>query len=117
MQEQRQSPRKVADHVLEIYDQVTGNMLGRIVNISAEGFMLLSQEPMLSGTEYQLNLVDPSSNHQQTQIEFSAEAIWSTEASQPESFWSGFHITDISSDDVLFIDRLIIEWNSDSLSS
>jgi hypothetical protein len=53
MQEQRQSPRKVADHVLEIHDQITGNVLGRIVNISAEGFMLLSQEPMLSGTELQ----------------------------------------------------------------
>jgi hypothetical protein len=117
MQEKRQSPRKVADHVLEIYDQVTGNMLGRIVNISAEGFMLLSQEPMLSGTLYQLDLVDPSSKEQQSQVKFSAEAVWSTEASHPESYWSGFRITEISNDDVLYIDRLIIEWNSDSLSS
>jgi hypothetical protein len=116
MQEQRQSPRKVADHVLEIHDQITGNVLGRIVNISAEGFMLLSQEPMLSGTEYQLTLLDPASTNKQNSVNFSAEAVWSTEASHPESFWSGFRITEISKDDVLFIDRLVIEWNSDQFS-
>lgn len=116
MREQRQSPRKVADQVLEIQDQVTGNTLGRIVNISAEGFMLLSQEPMLIGTVYQLNLVDPSSQEVQKPVAFSAEAVWSTEASHPESFWSGFRITEISSDDVIYIDRLILEWNSEQFS-
>ncbi len=114
MQEQRQSPRKVADQVLEIHDQVTGNTLGCIVNISAEGFMLLSQEPMLIGTEYQLNLIDPSSQDRQSTT-FRAEAVWSTEASHPESFWSGFRITEISSEDVRYIDRLILEWNSEQL--
>ena len=113
MQEQRHSPRKVADQILEICDQVTGNSLGRIVNISAEGFMLLSQEPVITGTIYQLSLLDPTAQEAGKSINFGAEAVWCSEASHPESFWSGFRIIDISNDDVLYIDQLILNWHSD----
>jgi hypothetical protein len=111
MQEKRQSPRKVADQVLEMYDQITGDSLGRIVNISAEGFMLLSQEPMITGTVYQLTMTDTSSANEQKSVNFSGEAVWCTEATQPDSYWSGFRIVDISSDDILYIDKLILNWH------
>jgi hypothetical protein len=112
MQEQRHSPRKVANEILIVADQITGNQLGRVVNISAEGLMLLSDEPMVAGSVYQLVMLLPNPQSNQEKITFAAEAVWCTEASQPESFWSGFHIIDISADDVLIIDQLILAWNS-----
>ena len=112
MQEQRHAPRKVADQVLVVADQITGNQIGRIVNISAEGFMLLSEEPVITGSVYQLSLIDPQSSEEREPINFGAEAVWCTEASQPESYWSGFHIIDINSEDVLYIDELILNWHT-----
>jgi hypothetical protein len=111
MIEKRHSPRKIADEVLEVSDKITGNLIGRVVNISAEGLMLLSQEPILTGTLYQLTMELPNSNGGSTSIAFGAEAVWTTEASQPETFWTGFRIIDISSEDVVSIDRLILEWH------
>jgi hypothetical protein len=112
MQEKRHSPRKVADQVLEIHDQVTGNYLGSIVNISVEGFMLLSQEPITIGSVYQLSLIIPSSQSEKKPIRFGAEAIWYAEATQPDSYWNGFRIIDIANDDELYIDQLILNWHN-----
>jgi hypothetical protein len=112
MKEQRKCPRKIADQVLEVSDQITGTQVGRVVNISAEGLMLISQEPIVIDSVYQLNLLLPDSNGRQTKISFGAVAVWTTDATQPDSFWSGFSIIDISSDDMQLIDRLILDWHS-----
>jgi hypothetical protein len=97
---------------LIIADQITGNHIGRVVNISSEGLMLLSDEPMVAGSVYQLDLLLPNPQNNQEKISFAAEAVWCTEASQPESFWSGFHIIDIAAESVLVIDELIMEWHT-----
>jgi heterodisulfide reductase subunit A-like polyferredoxin len=112
MQEQRHCQRKVANEILIIADQITGTQIGRVVNISAEGLMLLSEEPMVTGSVYQLDLILPNPTNDQKKLAFAAEAVWCTEASQPDSFWSGFHIIDIAAEDVLIIDKLILDWNS-----
>jgi len=110
MKEQRKSPRKIANQVLEVSDQITGTQIGRVVNITAEGLMLLSEEPIVIDSVYQLDLLLPDSKGGQTKISFGAEAVWTTDATQPDSFWTGFRIIDISSDDVLLIDGLILDW-------
>ncbi len=112
MIEQRKSPRKIADQVLEVSDQITGTQIGRVVNISAEGLMLLSQEPIVTGSVYQLEMTLPGPDGSSQYISFGAEAVWTTEATQPESFWTGFRIIDISGEDVLSIDNLIMDWHS-----
>jgi hypothetical protein len=112
MIDKRKTSRKIADEVLEVADQITGTIVGRVVNISAEGLMLLSEEPIVTGSVYQLKMELPSSESDSKSIAFGAEAVWSMEATQPESFWTGFRIIDISSDDVILIDDLIMEWNA-----
>jgi hypothetical protein len=112
MQELRNSPRKVADQILLVSDQITGTPIGRVVNISAEGFMLLSEEPVITGSIYQLNLTEPQCTKKENPIRFSAEAVWSAEASQPDSYWSGFHIIDIDSADILYINELTLQWQT-----
>ncbi|MCU7844947.1 MAG: PilZ domain-containing protein [Candidatus Thiodiazotropha sp. (ex Monitilora ramsayi)] len=108
MKEQRKSPRKIADEVLEVTDQITGIQIGRVVNISADGLMLLSEEPVVAGSVFKMNMVLPGEGKK---VSFRAEAVWSTEATQPNSYWTGLHIIDISPEDVLEIDKLILDWN------
>ncbi len=112
MQEKRHSPRKVADQILEISDQITGNQIGRVVNISAEGFMLLSEEPVITGSVYQLKMIIAKTERDEKSIEFGAEAVWCSEASQPDSYWSGFHIIDIDNEDILSIDQMVLDWHT-----
>jgi len=109
--EQRKQARKIANEILEISDQVTGSELGRVVNISAEGLMLLSGDPIAVGSVYQLNLKLPRLINHHSHISFGAEAVWSTPAAQPASFWTGFRIIDASEENVLTIDELILDWH------
>lgn len=112
MIEKRKSPRKVADEVLQVSDKITGSYIGRVVNISAEGLMLLSHEPIVMGSVYQLEMDIPEGGGDVKRVGFGAEAVWTTEATQPDSYWTGFRIIDISGEDVLSIDDLIMEWHS-----
>jgi hypothetical protein len=109
--EQRKTIRKIANEVLEVSDQVTGTLLGKVVNISAEGLMLLSNDPIAAGSVYQLDLKLPRLINGHSVICFGAEAVWSSQAAQPGSHWTGFRIIDASEEDVLSIDELIFDWH------
>lgn len=110
--EQRRTPRKIANEVLEIYDQITGVKLGKVVNISAEGLMLLSDEPIECNSVFQLDVQLPRLIKQHSRIAFGAEAVWSSPAAQPGSHWTGFRIIDASDDDAVAIDELIFDWHT-----
>ena len=111
MQEKRKSPRKIANEDLEVYDQITGDQVGKVVNISAEGLMLLSHEPFSIGSVYPFDLKLPNLIKKHSKISFGAEAVWSTEAAQPDNYWTGFRVIDISEENVLTIDELILDWH------
>ena len=81
--EKRKSPRKTADEVLEITDHLTGITLGKVVNISTEGLMLLSNEPFSTGSIYQLDLQVPQPLDGCSLIPFGAEVVWSMPAVSP----------------------------------
>jgi hypothetical protein len=111
MTDQRKIPRKIADDVLEVSDQHTNSTLGQVVNISAEGLMLMSDEPFTVGSVYELDLRLPRLVKGHSKVSFGAEVIWTTPASQPGSHWSGFRIIDVSEEDILTIDELILDWH------
>ncbi len=111
MNEQRRHPRKIANEVLEVFDQITGAQLGKVVNISAEGLMLLSNEFISTGSVYQLDLKLPRLIKKHSHISFGAEAVWSMDAAQPDSYWTGFRMIDISENSVIAIDELIFDWH------
>jgi hypothetical protein len=111
MIEKRKLPRKIADDVLEVSDQHTNSVLGQVVNISAEGLMMISNEPYATGSIYELDLKFPRLIKGHSKVSFGAEVVWSTPASQPGSHWSGFRIIDISEDGMLTIDDLILDWH------
>jgi len=109
--DKRKVPRKIANEVLEVFDQLTGANLGRVVNISAEGLMLISGEPIDTGSVYQLDLKLPNPINKRGTISFGAESVWTTPTTQPGSYWTGFRIIDASDDSVLVIDEMIFDWN------
>ena len=112
MNEKRKSPRKIASENLEVHDQITGTQVGKVVNISAEGLMLLSHEPFSIGSVHPFDLKLPNLIKNHSKISFGAEAVWSTEAAQPGSYWTGFKVIDISEENVLTIDDLILGWHA-----
>ncbi|MCU7817214.1 MAG: hypothetical protein KZQ81_18985, partial [Candidatus Thiodiazotropha sp. (ex Rostrolucina anterorostrata)] len=77
------------------------------------GLMIDSYTEFRTVSVYQLDLLLTSQVNDSSKISFGAEAVWCAEASQPDSFWSGFHIIDIGSEEVLVIDELTLKWHAD----
>ena len=110
MNEQRKLPRKKVVEPLEIIDPVTGDNLGRLVNITVEGFLLYSQNQMESGSVFQLDMLLPRTINGYDKVSFGAEVVWSSVVKETQSNWSGFRIIDLSSEQREVIDQLIENW-------
>ena len=79
----------------EVIDEVSGNKLGEVVNLSAGGLMMITPLAVEPEALYQAELVarGPEGRHER----FSAGmlVLWRTEAGRPETFWAGLQIIDI----------------------
>jgi hypothetical protein len=109
--ERRKLPRKKANEHLSIVDTNTGKSLGQVVNITTEGFMLVSQAPIPVKAVFQLLMELENPVNGQNQVAFGAESLWaSAEGNEGGYNWTGFHIIDISKEAYHCIDSLIEDW-------
>ncbi len=113
MRERRQQPRKIADTSIEVRDLNTGRSLGSVVNLTSDGLMLLTPDPVESNLVFQLELKlhRPVGGRQYLQL--GAESLWCSDGNEPAHYWVGFHIIDISLDVVEVIESLISAWECD----
>lgn len=109
--ENRSRTRKIANEVLEVEDHLTASVIGQVVNISTEGFMLVGHEPLDEGSVYQLDLLLPKTLKERNKVFLGAEVIWTKETERPDSYWSGLQIIDISEEDLDIIQALIKDWS------
>jgi hypothetical protein len=115
MVEKRGVPRRKPGAIITVFDEITGKDLGHLANLTPEGLMLVSREPIRLSSIFQMRIEVPPSAKRVDKVCFGAESVW---ASQMEGeggyFWSGFSIIDISGEAADFIERWIEDWTVDS---
>jgi hypothetical protein len=85
-------------------------VLGHLVDISLDGFMLLGGEGIPVGRIFRLGLELPEDceyGEYGAQAEFGAESLWAEPSLEPAKQWAGFHIIDIAPESAARISRLI----------
>lgn len=110
MSENRRKPRKQPAQVFEIHDINTGDILGHLANITTEGLMLIGPNPIEPNTLYQLRMPLPEPTADITAIDFGVESLWNQAAGNSDRFWSGFHIIDISPENIAAIENISEGW-------
>ena len=76
--------------------------MGHLVNITKEGLMLISTYPIPQHQIYQMKIHCPSFN-----IEVGGDSLWGEATIDKKSFWTGFHIIDISDEDQVTLDQFV----------
>jgi hypothetical protein len=96
MKDRRRYPRKQCsqDQVVEIGDLTSGRHLGRLVNVSLDGFLLVGASPIEPESVLQLVLSTKTPDGTK-HINVGAVCIWNSEANDPGTYWSGFHMIDV----------------------
>lgn len=100
IQEMRNHSRVEVSEVIRVVDRQTGTDLGRLVNISEEGFMLLGSQPVSEDSILQLSLEFESGPNAASPILIGVENLWCHSSSDQKQYWAGFYIIDISDEDL-----------------
>lgn len=91
-EESRSLERRHLIYYLEIYDDVTGKLLGHLVDITTEGIKLVSKAPIEKGKIFRLRMRLPEDYFDEKTLRFEATSLWSTNDVNPDFYDTGFTV-------------------------
>jgi hypothetical protein len=92
----RRSVRKRASDAIMVINAMTGETLGRIGNLSVDGMMLITPQPLPEGRLYQLQFVLADAERRPRRLEVGIQCMWSDAARTDRTYWTGCRIIDIA---------------------
>ena len=108
--EQRQVVRRHLVFYLRVFDGMSSRVVGHLLDISPNGLMILSDEPVAVNEEYRLRMHLPWEMSGSEEIIFGATSRWCRADENPDFFLTGFQIQDIESEAEKLIRHLIEEF-------
>lgn len=96
----REHDRELERHTIngdvDVYDNLRDQYIGRLVNIHAQGLMIVGDLPMEEDRLYTLDLHVPEPVNGQLVIQLGADCLWARDADLSGKYWTGFSIIDMS---------------------
>ena len=84
--------------------------LGRLVDITPEGIMLISEEPIPISVVVEMRMEFPKEIFGEERMEFSARSMWCRRDLNPDYHDTGFQLIDVPLEHVLLIKKLVSEY-------
>ncbi len=107
MEDRRKHERKsLADH-LNIYCGNAEQPIGRLVNITPDGFMMRSRRLFEAQHTFHFNINLPGFFFRRKHITFTAVSIWCRREDDFETFYTGFQLRVIEPKDLQLIQNLV----------
>lgn len=103
----RRSVRKRATDAIMVTNAMTGETLGRIGNLSVDGMMLITPQPLPEGCLYQLQFLLTDAQKQRRRMEIGVQCLWTDAASTERTFWTGCRIIDIAPSEQEILDEWV----------
>lgn len=107
LEDNRRLNRENTIYYLEALEAGSGQTVGRLVDITAEGIMLICETPIEVGRQFELTIQLPQEVARASEVRFSAEARWCRPALNIDFFDAGFKILHASPQDRSLIDLII----------
>ncbi len=93
--ELRRVERRHLVFYLRVFDGMSTKVLGHIVNISSNGAMLISENPIPVDTSFRLRMRLPSRIANKDELIFNATSRWCRQDVNPDFFISGIQMYDV----------------------
>lgn len=94
--ELRRYARKKLAREMVMFDRTTGGNVGRLINISVDGFKLATRQNIEPGTRFSLSMVLPEQLQGVTTLSLEGRSVWSQEQDRQNEYQAGFQIVEIS---------------------
>ena len=103
MQERRKNLRRNTPHRLNILLAEDGTILGRLVDITTAGMMMVTSQRVLPGRTFAVRIPLPTMVNGRTEIDVNAKSIWSRPDNNPRYFRIGLTFEDLGSEEAYII--------------
>ena len=102
--------RHVVGSNVDVYDSLRDIYLGRLVNIHAQGLMLVGDVPLEEDRLYELDMHVFGENNSKQVIRVGVDCLWARDADENGKHWTGFTIIDSTPHAAEVIHELIQSW-------
>jgi c-di-GMP-binding flagellar brake protein YcgR len=92
----RQAERWHLVYYLRVFDGMSRNILGHLIDISEKGLMIICESPVEVHGDYQLRMRLPSQMKDRDEIIFSTTSRWCRKDVNPDFYLVGFEIHDLA---------------------
>ena len=106
-QDKRTTKRRHLIYYLHVYNQANNELIGHVVDITAEGLMIIGETVQPVDQDFHLHMTLPSEIMGRESLDFDARSIWSRPDVDPTLFGTGFSLKDVDSEEGRIIRRLI----------
>ena len=110
MSEKRKHKRIPLHYYLKVLESNSEEHIGYLIDVSEEGFKLLSEDHIPKGSKLDCSLQLPDDLDGREEISFTAKSCWTGKDVNPDYYVSGFHIDDIEPDGVKVILSIIYHY-------
>ncbi|MCY1288593.1 hypothetical protein D3C76_973640 [compost metagenome] len=107
MEERRQRNRQEIDVTVDVFDRNSGRYLGRLANLSPDGFMLCGKEVPPVDSVWDCRLVPAPPLSDLGEIHCGADCLWTRSGQDGQLGWAGFHIIDLAEDQAAALEVLL----------
>ena len=107
MVDMRSRPRKNTPHLVKALDEESGAPLGRIVDITSDGMMLLAPRAIAPGRRFMIRLNLPVMVQNRSDVVIESEAVWCTQDKNPKFFRVGFKFITLAGEDGFLLEEVM----------
>lgn len=116
MEEKRKFKRRHLIFYLRVFNRNNNNLIGYLVDITPEGVMLISEDPIKTNITFQFKMDLPTGIGKLKQLDFEAKSIWCKTDINPNFYDTGFQLLNVASNDIEIIENLIDSFGFHSYS-
>ena len=107
MPEKRKFSRVHLIHYLRMFDRKTGELIGNLVDLTAEGLQLISETPLEPGKILEIRMEFPEDLDGRQEMQINAEVVWCDHQLDPDLFSVGCRLLPVTPSQLTIIRELI----------
>lgn len=111
MREHRRRPRKNTPHHVKVMDHENGRVLGRVVDITADGMRLICKQKLDVGRKFQFRIILPVMMNDRHFVVVEAETVYCNQDPNPSFFNAGFRFLNLPGEDGFLLEDIMHKLN------